>query len=214
MTLSLSKFQGHYLKLFLLFLLLFSTLQAQKNYTLRVAYGKASTSDFGEILSGDFSSTHPKNLKVTALDGGYLLKENLWSIPFDLYVRSSLSAFDDRNANDALVYETTLYLKLYWNMDFWGNRVRLGFGEGASYTSNILYVEKEEAESKKDNNSKILNYLDVSLDFDLGRLVRYEPLYDTEIGWALKHRSGIFGLINNVKHGGSNYNTLYIEKKF
>jgi outer membrane protein len=59
-----------------------------------------------------------------------------------------------------------------------------------------------------------LNYIDLSLDLDLGRLVRYQPLYNTSLGWALKHRSGIFGLINNVKKGGSNYNTLYIETKF
>ena len=33
-------------------------------------------------------------------------------------------------------------------------------------------------------------------------------------GYLLKHRSGIAGLINNVDHGGSNYNAFYIEKKF
>ena len=199
----------------LILFLLFSTLLfSQNDYSLRLAHGQASTSDFGEILSGDLTSTHPAGLKVTALDAGYLIKERVGDLPFDFYVKSGLAAFDDRNANDAIVYETTLYVKLYLNMDFWSNRLRLGFGEGVSYTSNILYVEKHEAESNNDNNSKILNYIDVSLDFDLGRLIRYEPLYDTHLGWALKHRSGIFGLINNVEKGGSNYSTFYIETKF
>jgi len=36
----------------------------------------------------------------------------------------------------------------------------------------------------------------------------------TYVGWAIKHRSGVFGLINNVKEGGANYNTIYIEKNF
>ena len=202
------------MKLTLLLFLFITSLFAQSNYSLRLAHGQASTSDLGEIISGDFTSNYPVGLYVTAVDAGYMLKESVLDLPFDFYIKSGFSAFDDRNANDNIVYETTLYFKLYYNMDFWKNRMRFGFGEGASYTSNILYVEKEDAEANQDNNSKILNYLDISLDFDFGRLIRYEPLYDTHLGWALKHRSGIFGLINNVRHGGSNYNTLYIEKKF
>jgi len=39
-------------------------------------------------------------------------------------------------------------------------------------------------------------------------------MHGTYFGILLKHRSGIFGLINNVAHGGSNYNSIYLEKKF
>ncbi len=202
------------MKLTALLFLLLTTLFAQDNYSLRLAHGEASTKDLGEIITGDFLNTHPKGLYVTVFDGGCLLQKGAFNLPLDFYLKGGFSAFDDRNANDNMVYETTLYIKLYYNMDFWKNRVRFGFGEGASYTSNILYVEKEDAEKNQDNNSKILNYLDISLDFDFGRLIRYEPLYETHLGWALKHRSGIFGLINNVRHGGSNYNTFYIEKNF
>ena len=180
-------------------------------YSLRLAHGQASQNNFGEIISGDLGS-HPRDLSVTALDGGYLLFHDIYDLPFDLYLRSSLSYFNEDQFDDA--YEVTLYFKLYYNLDFWGNRVRLGFGEGGSYTSAILETEYLEAQEKNDNNSKYLNYIDVSLDFDLGRLIRVDALRDLYIGYALKHRSGIFGLINNVKKGGSNYNTLYLEKKF
>jgi hypothetical protein len=134
----------------------------------------------------------------------------------DIYVKGGFSYFDESKApiNRDDVYEATLYVKAYWNFDFLENRVRLGFGEGASYTSNILYVEYKEATEKNDNNSYFLNYLDISLDFDFGKLVKYKPLHGTYIGWALKHRSGIYGLINNVEKGGSNYNTIYLEKTF
>ena len=202
------------MKLTALLFLLLTTLFAQDNYSLRLAHGQASTKDLGEIITGDFLNTHPKGLYVTAVDGGYLLQKGAFNLPLDFYLKGGLSAFDDRNANDNMVYETTLYLKLYYNIDFWNNRVRFGFGEGASYTSGILYVEKEDAEKNQDNNSKILNYLDISLDVDLGRLFKSETLRETHFGWALKHRSGIYGLINNVRHGGSNYNTFYIEKNF
>jgi len=199
-----------------LFILLFFCLSlfGSENYSLRVAYGKASSSDFGEILSGDISP-HAKNLKVSGIDGGYLLKNSFLDLPLDIYLKGGVSYFDDSvvTGRDSAI-ETTIYIKAYWNFDFLNNRVRVGFGEGGSYTSSIIYAEYEEAKEDNDNNSNYLNYIDVSVDFDIGKLTTYKPLYGTYIGWALKHRSGIFGLINNVRKGGSNYNTIFIEKNF
>jgi len=87
-------------------------------------------------------------------------------------------------------------------------------GEGISYTNEIVYTELLEAAQENGNNSKFLNYIDLSLDFSVGRLIKYQTFDEVYMGWALKHRSGIFGLINNVKQGGSNYNTIYVEAKF
>ena len=178
---------------------------------MRVAYGSASENDLGDIISGDMGS-HPEDLTVLAFDGGYLLKESLFEWPMDVYVKGSLAQFDEGAYDD--VYEATLYLKAYWNFDFLDNRIRVGFGNGISYTSDILRTEYLEAQSKNDNNSEFLNYIDLSVDFDFGRLINYKPLHNTYIGYALKHRSGIYGLINNVTNGGSNYNTFYLEKNF
>jgi len=179
-------------------------------YSLRIGYGEASISDLGEILSTDIGK-HPKDLNVLFIDGGYLLKQGLWSAPLDFYLKSGVAYFDEYEFKDTL--ELTFYIKVYWNMDFFDNRVRLGFGEGISYTFNTLETEYYEAKMDEEPTSQFLNYLDISLDFDVGRLVRYKPLYDTYFGYAIKHRSGVFGLYNGV-HGGSNYNTLYLEKNF
>jgi len=197
----------------LIFLLFTLHLIAQDEYSLRVAYGKASKSSLGDIISGDFSQ-HEKNLSVVALDGGYLLKDSVNSWPMDLYIKTNVSRYDESLVNIKSVYEITLYIKAYWSFDFLDNRVRLGLGEGGSYTSDILFVEAEEAGSINGNTSYFLNYLDISLDFDFGKLIGVKPLYGTYLGWALKHRSGIYGFINGVKKGGSNYNTIYIEKSF
>lgn len=203
---------GFFLKLLLL-LLLSLHLIAQDEYSFRVAYGQASTKDLGEIISFD-SDTHPANLSVYSLDAGYLLKEELFELPLDLYVKGGLSYFDEGNApTTSSVYEGTIYVKLYYNIDFLDNRIRLGLGEGLSYTSDVLWSEYEEATREKEDYSKFLNYLDISIDFDLGKLVRYKPLEETYIGWTLKHRSGVFGLFNGV-NGGSNYNTISIERNF
>jgi len=214
---------GNNLKILILLFICFN-LFAQEDYSLKVAYGKATSSDFGEAIFLDWKSSSIDST-VLALDGGYLLKEGAFESPLDFYIKMGLSKFKDSSGyqtnkygtfyyKDKDVYEATLYIKAYWNFDFLQNRVRVGFGEGVSYTDNILNVEKYEADSENDNNSKILNYLDFSVDFDFGKLIRYQPLYATYIGWTIKHRSGIYGLINDVKRGGSNYNTIYLERKF
>jgi outer membrane protein len=197
---------------YIILLFLFLNLSADDNYSLRIAHGKVTNSDFGEVIFLDVQS-YPKNLKVTSLDAGYLLKKDAFELPIDFYVKGGLSYFDEAGTQDD-VYEGVLYIKAYWNIDFLKNRVRLGFGEGVSYTSSILYYEKQEAIQNQDNNSNFLNYIDFSLDFDIGRLVRYEQLKDTYLGVLVKHRSGIFGLINNVEKGGSNYYGLSLEKNF
>jgi len=202
---------GISLKIFVI-LLLFFNLYADDIYSLRIAKGKVSDSDLGEILGG-YWKPHKYDLQVLALDGGYLLTKNAYELPLDIYARAGLAYFDeDATQND--IYEFTLYIKAYYSFDFLNNRCRFGFGEGLSYTSDVLISEYLEATEKHDNYSQLLNYLDISFDFDFGRLIAYEPLYNTYIAWTIKHRSGVFGLFNNVSHGGSNYNTLSIEKNF
>ena len=196
----------------LLLLLLSLNLTAQDEYSFRVAYGEASTKNLGDIIIFD-SDRHPDNLTVLSLDAGYLLKKDVYDLPLDVYVKGGISCFNEGNTTRKDVYEGTIYFKLYYNMDFLQNRVRFGLGGGLSYTSRVLWSEYKEAMEDDDEYSKFLNYLDISVDFDLGKLVKYKPLENTYIGWTLKHRSGILGLFNGV-HGGSNYNTISIEKNF
>ena len=198
---------------FIMIFFLFFTLYADEitdKYSLRVAYGIESDNDLGEILSGSFGS-QARDLSVYTLDGGYLLKKSIFDWPLDIYVKGGISYFDEDQFDN--MFEGTFYFKAYYNFDFWENRVRIGAAEGISYASHVPESEVVEASAENDNTSKFLNYLDISLDFDLGRLVRYRPMYETYIGYALKHRSGVFGLYNGV-HGGSNYNMIYLEKNF
>ncbi|WP_345993286.1 hypothetical protein [Sulfurimonas sp. HSL-1716] len=198
-------------KLFLLFLCLIN-LYAQNDYDVRVAYGRADANDFGQIISSQIAPHHAST-HVMMVDAGYKIAENVFDLPFDIYIKGGFAKFLE-NGYQKDVYENTLYFKGYYNFDFSQNRVRFGAAEGASYTYGIIYIEKEEATRNRDNNSNYLNYLELSLDFDIGRLLKYKPLKDTYFGVVLKHRSGVFGLVNNVRHGGSNYEALYIEKNF
>ncbi|WP_457745201.1 hypothetical protein [Sulfurimonas sp.] len=200
------------MKSFLLLLLITLNAVASGEYSLRATTGVATDYDFGEILTGKIGEFQA-NSEVYSLDAGYLVRKASKNIPIDFYLKSGLSYFEQPSFASP-VYETTIYLKAYYNIDFFDNRVRVGFGEGASYTSAILQVEKDDAEVYGDNNSHYLNYIDMSLDLDFGRLVKYKPLEELYLGVLIKHRSGIFGLINNVRHGGSNHVCVYIEKNF
>ena len=203
------------MKLILLSLLLLNlALNAEDKYLMRVAYGTASQNDLGQIITGNPDSTD-KYLSVVAVDGGYLLKENFLDLPIDIYLKGGVSIFNEKvNTN---TYEAVAYIKAYYNLDFLDNTVRIGLGEGFSYTSRILEVEYDEVNEDPNDvssSARFLNYLDITVDFDVGKLIDYKPMHDTYLGYLLEHRSGVAGLINNVDHGGSNYNAFYIEKKF
>ncbi len=182
-----------------------------------MAHGRATSSDLSEIFVGDVRKL-PISYHVYALDGGYLLKKNWLDMPLDAYLKTGLAYYnqpdyyDYGNLDD--VVEATIYIKVYWNIDLFGNRARIALGEGLSYTFGYLEPEYDEAVMDEDNHSRYLNYLDFSIDLDFGKLIGVKSLYNTYIGWAVKHRSGIFGLVNNVKEGGANYNVAYIEKNF
>ncbi len=185
-------------------------LLANENYSFRIAGGKADENDFGQILSSQLDPHHT-DVSIVGIDGGYLLKS--FEAPFDIYLKTGLYRFLENSYQDDF-FETTLYLKLYYNLDFLSQRIRFGIAEGISYAFEIPTVERIEADENSDNNSNILNYLEVSFDFDIGRLLHVKSLKDTYLGYTLKHRSGIYGLINNVERGGSNYNMLHIETNF
>lgn len=187
-------------------------LYGSQDYLVRVAHGAAVDSDFGEILGGHIKE-HPYNLKVMALDVGYLLVKDMNDWPLDLYIQGGFAYFDEAGMKQD-VYEGTLYIKLFYNLDLFSQRFRLGFGEGGSYVSSTLFAEYIEAVEEGDKTSKYLNYLDFTLDFDLGRALSVKGLEDTTLGFLIKHRSSVFGLVNSVEKGGTNYNCFYIEKKF
>lgn len=207
-----SKQGCHLKKLFFLLFLFSRTLFADnERWSIRAGYGYSDENDLGQILSMQ-PKPHYAGTSAGGVSLGYLLGEPDDGV-FDVYLVGGINRFFENGYNPDF-YEATLYVKLYWNMGFTGNAVRLGLGEGVSYAGGIPYVEWLEASKEHDNNSRILNYLDISLDVSIGRVIRYNPLNETYVGYALKHRSGIYGLINDVHRGGSNYNLFYIEQKF
>jgi len=215
-------------RLLLLFLVFLSCIRADGKYSIKFAAGEASLSNLNQILSLK-NEYHPDSMRTYGVDLGYLLVKDTFELPLDIYIKGAFYYYPEKGTyyhedpelstygnkyvqND--IYEGIIYVKAYWNFNFWKNRIRLGVAEGISCVSDIPLVERQEADSDGDNTSRVLNYLELSIDFDMGRLIRYKPMENFYAGFFIKHRSGIFGLINGVKEGGNNYLMLNLEKNF
>jgi len=193
-----------------------------KEYSLRIGYGISDLNNMGQVLSGQWNR-YEGDTFLWNLDGGYRFSHNSFDWPLDFYFKGGLSYFNENgvinphtNQKSKNFLELTLYVKAYLTLNFWENQVRLGFGEGISFAEQLPMVEIVDAindDGTENPTSKVLNYLDVSVDVDLGRLFGINTLNDLYLGYTLKHRSGVFGLFNGV-HGGLNYNMITLEKNF
>jgi outer membrane protein len=107
------------------------------------------------------------------------------------------------------------YMKVQYYGFPWSDyvRTRVGFGAGLSVASQIPYVEARDQARRERGTSRLLNYLEPTVDVNLGDIVRVKALTDTYLGFGVSHRSGIFGqsrALGNV-NGGSNFIYFYVE---
>lgn len=201
------------MRLLLLLFALFAGLFAKEDMSVRLSYTQGYESDLKEILIGDFKE-YPNTYSAISLDLGYLISKADDEKIFDWYVYYGLAVFDEGNQQSD-IYENALYIKGFYTFKGLNKSIRLGFAEGLSYTDGILSVEYIDATSAGGDGktSHLLNYLDLSVDVDMGRLLESKNMQNVNLGLVIKHRSGIFGLFNGV-NGGSNYPGFYIEKRF
>lgn len=189
-----------------------TTQEDEQSFSIRLGAGYAEQNDLNNILSFNFSG-YEKKTSALNLDGGWRAAHNAYGSPFDVYLKGGVSYFNENSYADNF-FEVTLYIKVYGKIDFWDNRIRVGFGEGVSLAQQVPISEIDDAiteEGPNEPTAKFLNYLDISVDVDLGRLIRVKSLRDLYIGYTIKHRSGVKGIYSGVR-GGSNYLMLTFEK--
>ncbi|MCF6206920.1 MAG: hypothetical protein L3J47_08550 [Sulfurovum sp.] len=106
--------------------------------------------------------------------------------------------------------EIVAAMKAYYTIPLpW--RVRLGVATGISYITDTTYIEDIDMDPGE-ISSKLLQYLDFSVDLNLGDLFG-EPVEDLWLGYGIHHRSAVFEQSSQYGHfkGGSNYNTVYLQ---
>lgn len=202
--------------IFIFFILLSKISYAQEirenNYSISILAGASSQSNFEKLYTFQGLNTSPYKTNIYGLDLGYKLIENIFDLPFDIYSNTGLTYFSENGYQKDFI-ELTWYIKLMYKLDAFGNQFRFGIAEGISYAGSIPYIEAQEAREKNYNTSKLLNYIELTFDFDIGKFIQVKSMEDYHLGYHIKHRSGVYGLYG-VNGGGSNYNCVYLEKTF
>ncbi|MDO6496876.1 MipA/OmpV family protein [Photobacterium sanguinicancri] len=180
---------------------------------LRIAHGWATPSNMGEILAGETVKDEYNN-QLTSVFYGHPLTDELFGIPLDVYLTPGLVTHWGSEVQD-FTTELVVAIKAYYTVN-WPVKWRLGVAEGLSFVNDITYIEKSEMERKGYEPSKLLNYVDLSLDINIGDLINKKELDNVWLGYSMHHRSAIFeqaSQFGRIK-GGSNYNTVYLQFDF
>ncbi|MDO6543950.1 MipA/OmpV family protein [Photobacterium sanguinicancri] len=180
---------------------------------LRVAHGWATPSNMGDILNGKTEKDEYNN-QLTSVFYGHPLTDELFGIPLDIYLTPGLVAHWSSEVQDFST-ELVMAIKAYYTIN-WPVKWRLGVAEGLSYANSVTYIESKELAEKGYETSKLLNYIDLSLDVNIGDLINKRSLDNVWLGYSMHHRSAIFeqaSQFGRIK-GGSNYNTVYLQFDF
>ena len=185
-----------------------SSLEAKPYW--RLSQGWGTSSSLSNIIHGDIR-TENVDVDMTSLFYGHPLSDTLFGLPIEVYLTPGIVHHYSSSAQNAAT-EYVLAVKFYYTFPLpW--RVRFGAAEGISYTDSISYYEAQSMQEKGYRASKLLNYLDISLDLNLGDVFQSNKMEDLWLGYGIHHRSGIFESSSAFGRisGGSNFNTLYLQ---
>jgi outer membrane protein len=184
---------------------------------LKVLYGK-STEDGCHLIKivtlRCMATAKVNSTRIAGVQIGKPFVEQFNGWPVDIVGYLGLLQHNDRGlATNGLQLDA--FMKAYYYGFPWNERVktRLGLGVGLSLAQRVPYIESSSQATGGRVTSRLLNYLDSSIDVSLGDLLGSRVLKNTYLGFGVSHRSGIFGasrLLGNV-NGGSNYIYSYLE---
>ena len=182
---------------------------------VKVLYGKSTDCDVAKVmLLKCFSTNTSDQTRIASIELGRPFIERLNGWPLDFVGYVGILHHNERGLQDDS-WQFNAYMKGYYYGFPWSERVRtrLGFGVGLSYAENVPFVEGRDQVARGRSSSRLLNYLDPTVDISVGDLIGARSLRETYVGLGVSHRSGVFGisrLLGNV-NGGSNYIYSYLE---
>ena len=177
---------------------------------IRVSHGWATPSNLSNIFKFK-AEKDTFNNQLSSVFYGYPLTDQFFGLPIHFYITAGF-IWHWKSSVQPHSQEVVVAIKLYYTIPL-PIRLRLGFAEGFSYANEIPYIEAVEMEEKEYRPSNLLNYLDFSLDLNIGDIFGGEDLKRTWIGYGIHHRSAIFETAAHFGRisGGSNYHTLYLQ---
>jgi outer membrane protein len=180
---------------------------------LRLAHGWATPSSLAQIIRFN-ADDDPYNNQLTSVFYGHPVSETLVGLPIEVYLHSGLVWHWKSEVQDS-AQEIAVSIKLYYTFPL-PVRVRLGAAEGLDWVNNIPYVEETQLGKKGYQSSNLLNFLDLSLDLNLGDIVGKQEWKRWWLGYNIHHRSAIFETAQQFGRikGGSNFQAIYLQRDF
>jgi outer membrane protein len=182
---------------------------------VKLMYGKSTDCNLLPIMALQCTSTSTvDNTRIAGVELGRPFLERMHGWPVDI-VGNVGAIYHDENGLQQNSWAVHADMKAFYYGFPWDGhvRTRLGFGFGLSYAFRVPYVEARDQAERGRPTSKLLAYLDPTIDVSVGDLFGSRKLHDTFFGVGASHRSGIFGssqLFGNVD-GGSNYLYTYLQ---
>ena len=182
----------------------------------RLAHGWVTPSSLGDIMNFK-AEPDPDNHQMTSIFYGHPLSDTLLGLPIRVFLHSGFG-WHWANKKQS-VQELIIAVKLYYTIPL-PVRLRLGFAEGWSWVNDIPYVEDTRLREKGYEPSQLLNYLDFSVDLNLGDTFGWigarETLDRMWLGYDIHHRSAIFESAQQFGRikGGSNVQMVYLQYDF
>jgi MipA family protein len=184
-----------------------------------LGYGQSSDCDLLVIITLQCTTTNTQDpTSIVQFDVGQVLVRRLNGWPLDIQGFIGFVHHLERGLQEDF-WQVQGYFKPIYSFGPWlSDRLapRIGFGAGISYASRIPFTEQRDQALRGRDTSKLLLYLDPTIDLSVGHLFGARELRDTFAGLGVSHRSGIFGasrLFNSVS-GGSNYIYAFVETAF
>ena len=182
----------------------------------RLAHGWVTPSSLSDIMNFQ-AEPDPDNHQMTSIFYGHPLSDTLIGTPIQVFLHGGLGwHWENRKQS---IQEFIIAVKLYYTIPL-PVRLKLGAAEGWSWVTDIPYVEDTQLRAKGYEPSQLLNYLDFSVDVNLGDLLGWigsrktlEPMW---LGYDIHHRSAIFESAQQFGRikGGSNVQMVYLQYDF
>ncbi len=185
----------------------------ETTWSWRVNYGYTGKYNIvPQPMQGDFKRSDKVNTKIGGLSIGKIVQSGE---RVDFYAKLALYRHFEQGLQDDF-WNVTAYLKAIGKGYMpWSDRLafRWGFGFGVSAAEKVPYIEQVKQAERDGSTSRLLSYLEWSVDLPLERLIKSKLTRNCFAGVTVVHRSGIFGtsdILGDV-FGGADWYTMHLE---